>query len=144
MHRRPLGQGRTLAALAALVIAAGAVLPWYTAGGEVGGIPALSVNAFGGLAGLVTFLSALSVLALVALPYAAGDQPVGVDRWPSYLLLVLAGIAGVLVTVLQVVTGDLGLAVFRPDRAPGIWITVVGLVALARAAFEIWQEPERR
>jgi hypothetical protein len=84
------------------------------------------------------------VLALVALPYAAGDQPVAVDRWPSYLVLLIAGLVGVLITVFQIVTGDLLLEGFRPDRAPGIWITLVGLAIAARAVFEIAQEPERR
>lgn len=144
MHRRPLGRGRTLAVLAAVVIAVGCVLPWYTVGGDVTGIPARSVNAFGGLAGLLSFLAALAVLALVALPYAAGDQPVGIDRWPAYLVLLLVSLAGLIVTVLTIVTGDLLLEGFRPDRAPGIWIALVGLVILARAVFEIAQEPERR
>ncbi len=144
MHRRPLGRGRTLAVVAALIVAVGCVLPWYTIGGEVTGIPARSVNAFGNLAGLVTFLSALAVLALVALPYAAGDQPVAVDRWPAYLLLLGVGVLGVAITVFQIVTGDLLIEGFRPDRAPGIWVTLVGLAMVARAVFEIAQEPERR
>jgi hypothetical protein len=130
--------------IAALVVAVGCILPWYTVGGEITGIPARSLTAFGNLAGLVTFLSALAVLALVALPYAAGDQPVAVDRWPSYLVLLIAGLVGVLITVFQIVTGDLLLEGFRPDRAPGIWITLVGLAIAARAVFEIAQEPERR
>ncbi len=130
--------------MAALVVAVGCVLPWYTVGGEVGDITALSVNAFGGFAGLVTFLSALAVLALAALPYAIGDQPVAVDRWPSYLLLLGTGVAGVVITVFQNVTGDLPIDGFRPDRAAGIWIALVGLAILARAVFEIAREPERR
>jgi hypothetical protein len=144
VHRRPLGRGRTLVVAAALVVAVGCVLPWYTIGGEVTGIPARSVNAFGNLAGLMTFLSALAALALVALPYAAGDQPVAVDRWPAYLLLLCAGAVGVAITVFQIVTGDLLVEGFRPDRAPGIWVTLIGLAIVARAVFEIAQEPERR
>ena len=144
MHRRPLGRGRILAAIAAIVIVIGCVLPWYTAGGDVAGIPARTVNAFDDLAGLLVFLSALAVLALVALPYAAGDQPIGIDRWPSYLLLLLAGLIGVVLKVLSVVTGDLLIAGLRPDRAAGLWIATVGLAALARATFEIAQERDAR
>jgi len=143
MHRRPVGRGRLLAALSAIVIVVGCVLPWYTAGGDVDGIPARSVNAFDDLAGLVVFLTALAVLALVALPYAAGDQPVAVDRWPSYLILLAGGVTGVLLSVMSVVTGDLLLDGLRPDRAPGIWIAAIGLIGLARATFEIAQQPER-
>jgi hypothetical protein len=140
MHRRPLGRGRILAAIAALVILVGCALPWYTVGGEVEGIPARSVNAFDDLAGLAVFLAALAILALVALPYAAGDQPVGIDRWPSYLILLLAAVAGIAVSVLQIVTGDLLIDGLRPDRAAGLWIAIVGLIVLARATFEIAQE----
>jgi hypothetical protein len=140
MHRRPLGRGRILAAIAALVILVGCALPWYTVGGEVEGIPARSVNAFDDLAGLVVFLSALAILALVALPYAAGDQPVGIDRWPSYLVLFIAAVAGLAVSVLQIATGDLLLDGLRPDRALGLWIVIVGLLVLARATFEMSQE----
>jgi len=140
MHRRPLGRGRILAAIAALIILVGCALPWYTVGGEVEGIPARSVNAFDDLAGLAVFLAALAILALVALPYAAGDQPVGIDRWPSYLILLLAAVAGIAVSVLQIVTGDLLIDGLRPDRAAGLWIAIVGLIVLARATFEIAQE----
>ena len=140
MHRRPLGRGRVLAVLSALVIVVGCVLPWYTVGGEVAGIPARSVNAFDDLAGLLVFLAALAVLALVALPYAAGDQPIAIDRWPSYLLLLLAGVVGVALRVVSIVTGDLLLDGLRPDRALGIWIAAVGLIGLARATLEISQE----
>ena len=100
------------------------------------------MNAFDGLAGLLVFLAALAVLALVALPYAAGDQPIAIDRWPSYLLLLLAGTVCLGLSVLSIVTGAFLIEGFRPDRAPGLWVAVVGLVGLARATFEIAREPE--
>lgn len=143
MHRRPLGRGRILAALSAIVIAIGCALPWYTVGGDFDAIPARSVNAFGGLAGLVVFLAALAVLALVALPYAAGDQPVSIDRWPAYLLLLLAGLVGIVLSILSIVTASFLVEGFLPDRAPGLYMAAVGLIGLARATFEINQEPER-
>jgi len=143
MHRRPIGRGRALAVVAALVVVVGTVLPWYTAGGADGQIPTRSVNAFDDLAGLLVFLAALAVLALVALPYAAGDRPVGIDRWPSYLLLLLAGVVGIGLSALNLLTADLPLDGFRPDRAPGIWIVGLGLAGLARSVYEIAHEPER-
>lgn len=144
MHRRPLGRGRSLAVVSALVIVVGSLLPWYTAGGAAGQIPARSVNAFDDLAGLLVFLVALAVLALVALPYAAGDRPVGVDRWLSYLLLLLAGGAGIALSALNLVTANLPLDGFRPDLAPGMWVAGLGLAGLARAVYEIARESERR
>jgi len=143
VHRRPVSRGRILATLSAIVVAIGCILPWYTVGGELAAIPARSVNAFDGLAGLLVFLAALAVLALVALPYAAGDQPIAIDRWPSYLLLLLAGATCLTLSVLSIVTGAYLADGFRPDRAPGLWIALVGLIGLARATFEIAREPER-
>ena len=49
-----------------------------TALGGDGGLPA-TYNAFDGT-GIVVFLAALATLALVALPYAAGDRPMAIDR----------------------------------------------------------------
>jgi hypothetical protein len=76
MHRRPLGNGRRLAMIGAIVLIVGCLLPWYTVGGD-GGLPQLTMRAFDGT-GIASFLAALATLALIALPYAAGDRPVGV------------------------------------------------------------------
>ncbi len=131
-----------LAALSAVVLLVACVLPWYTAGGDVAGIPARSIDAFQG-AGILVFLVALATLALVALPYAVGDRPTAVDRAVSYLLLLLVAIVGVVLRLLDVLTGDLLVDGLRPDRAPGFWIALVGLVVLARATFEIAQARDR-
>ncbi len=135
MYRYPLGRGRWIAALAAVVLLVGCVLPWYTAGGQVGDLPALTGNAFEA-SGILVFLVALGSLALVTLPYAAGDRPVGTDRWPPYLLLLVVAVVGVLLRAVDLWgRGVLGL----PDRSPGLWIVGIGLILLARATFEISQ-----
>ena len=82
MHRRPLGNGRRLALIGAIVLVVGCLLPWYTVGGN-GGLPELAMRAFDGT-GIALFLAALATLALIALPYAAGDRPLGVDRGLSF------------------------------------------------------------
>src|SRR5438132_903196 len=46
MYRYPLGRGRWLATASAVVILVGCVLPWYTAGGQVGNLPPITGNAF--------------------------------------------------------------------------------------------------
>ena len=66
MQRRPMGNGRRLAALAAVIIAAACFLPWWQSASD-GGLPALSGNAFDG-AGVLVFFVALAVIALLALP----------------------------------------------------------------------------
>jgi len=44
MHRRPLGQGRLLAALGAVLILIASFLAWYTAGGDAGGLNPISCS----------------------------------------------------------------------------------------------------
>jgi hypothetical protein len=140
MHRFPLGRGRWIAAISSIVILVGCVLPWYTAGDKINGLPPLTGNAFDG-PGILVFLAALATLALVTMPYAAGDRPVGFDRWPPYLIILIVGIAGLLIRAAELqVQGILGL----PDRSPGLWIAALGLIGLARATFEIAQSTERR
>lgn len=140
MHRRPVGRGRLLAALGALVILAGCVLPWYGLGGGAGELPGISYRAFDGM-GILTFLAAIATLALVALPYAAGDRPVGVDRALAYAVLAVLAFVGIALWIPSVLANLSGLA---PDRAPGLWIATVGAIVLARAAYEIALEPPRR
>ena len=139
MHRFPLGRGRWLAAISAAVILVGCVLPWYTVGDSPGGLPPASGNAFEGT-GIVVFLAALATIALVALPYAAGDRPLGGDRWPLYLLLFAIGAGAFVLRVVDLAgRGAIGL----PDRAAGLWLVALGLVLFARATFEIARSPER-
>jgi hypothetical protein len=137
-----------LAILGALVVLAGCFLPWYRVGGEPGGLSAVVDNGFEGI-GILSFIAAIAILALVALPYAMGDRPVGVDRGLAYVLLALLALAGVLAWPVQFFNepvpffGEL-LAGLLPDRAPGWWMALLGVVILGRAAFEIVQEPARR
>src|SRR4029079_4806869 len=75
MHRRPLGPARTLAVLSAIVLIVASLLPCWTSGGR-DALPATSGNAFEGT-GILVFIVALGVIAIVTLPYAAGDRPGG-------------------------------------------------------------------
>jgi hypothetical protein len=140
MYRYPVGRGRWIAAASAVVILIGCVLPWYTAGGQVGGLPPVTGNAFES-SGILVFLVALATLALVTLPYAAGDKPVPSDRWPPYLILLAVGMIGVLLRVLDLVGRIPGFG--WPDRSPGLWLVVIGLAMLGRATFEIANSPPR-
>jgi hypothetical protein len=134
-----MGRGRLLAVLAAAVILVGCLLPWYGVGGS-GGLPATDLRAFDG-SGILAFLAALATLALVALPYAAGDRPVDVDRGLFYGLLFVAALIGVVLWPLEFLEFPSGLL---PDRAIGYWIAVAGVGLMARAVYDIAREPARR
>jgi hypothetical protein len=137
MHRRPVGRGRLLAAASAIVILVGSLLSWYTFVGDLG---VRTFKAFDG-SGILTFIAALATIALVALPYAAGDRPVSIDRWLAYLLLALLAWVGLAFWPWDFLSVPSG---FLPDRAPGLWLAVIGTIGLSRAAFDISREPPRR
>jgi hypothetical protein len=144
MHRRPVGRSRLLAAIGALVILVGCFLPWWTVGG-VDGLPVRSGNAFDSL-GMLVFAAAIATLALVTLPYAS-ERPVAADRWTSYTLIAAAGWLGFGLRVFELATSR-QLQFAEPaeivTRIPGIWLAGIGLAILARAAFEMLQEPRLR
>jgi hypothetical protein len=136
MHRRPLGRGRQLAVLAALIIIVGCLLPWWQFGGGAGELSRIQGNAFEG-SGILVFFAALATIALLALPYAAGDRPVAIDRPLSYAAVAIVGAIGLLTRVVDLATkGALAL----PDRAPGLWLAAVGLIILSRAVYDLWRE----
>lgn len=142
MHRRPLGQGRTMAAIAGVVILVGCFLPWWRVGGG-DGLPLVQGNAFEG-SGIVVFLVGVATLFLVALPYAVGDRPTGLDRWLSYALLAAIGWLGLGWRVIDLLLAE----AFRFDEpvqvftnGPGLWVAGIGLVILSRAAYQMTREP---
>jgi hypothetical protein len=137
IHRRSVSRGRRLAAVAAVLMLVGCVLPWYT---FVGDLPIAPFRAFDG-SGILVFIAAVASLALVTLPYAAGDRPVGLDRWIAFALLAGLALVGLVVWPFQFLDEPAGLL---PDRAPGFWISAVASFALARAAFEVAREPVAR
>jgi hypothetical protein len=145
MHRRPLGRGRTLAALAAPLIVLGCLLPWWRVGGTPG-ITESTGNGFEG-SGIVVFLVGTAALALVALPYAAGDRPLAIDRWLSFAILAVAGWIGLGWQVVQLAL--IGAFQFNEPaeiltNGPGVWLAGVGLAVLSRAVYDMAGEPVRR
>jgi hypothetical protein len=139
MHRRPLGGGRRLAALGALVAVIGCLLPWYVLGGD-GDLPEIVYRAFDGW-GMLVFLGGIGTLALVTLPYAAGERPVAIDHPLAFGLLAAMAVVGILLWIPGVLDAPEGML---PDRAYGYWIAVVGTIIMARAAYDIALEPPHR
>jgi hypothetical protein len=145
MHRRPVGRTRLLAAIGALIALAGCFLPWWTFGGRPGEVPALSGNAFDSL-GILVFAAAIATLALVTLPFAS-ERPVTLDRWSSYAIFVAVGWLGLAYRVLEL--GPSRVFSFAEPaeivtRIPGLWLSIIGLIVLTRAAYEMLQEPRLR
>jgi hypothetical protein len=136
MHRRPLGAARRLAALAAVVILIACFLPWWQTSTELG-LPPRSGNAFEG-SGVIVFFIALAIIALLALPYAAGDVPVGLDRSLSFLILTVVGWLALAIRLVDLATTDLDAVV--PWRAYGLWVAALGLILLSRAVYDIGRE----
>ena len=142
LHRRPLGRGRLLAILGSLLVLVGCVLPWFTVGSTEFSLPPRSENAFEGPS-IAVFLIALATLALITLPYAS-DRPVSFDRWWAYAAFAVVGWIGLGLRMIGVVFTPGGLETITPDRAIGLWVSVVGLALLTRAAYVISREPEYR
>jgi hypothetical protein len=145
MHRRPLGTGRTLAAVGGVLVLLGCFLPWWRLE-QLGGLPPLQGNALEG-AGIIVLLASVVTLLLVPLPYAVGDRPTPVDRWEAYAVLTLVGWLGLAWRVLQL----LGLGAFRFDQpvqvftnGPGLWVAAIGLAILSRAVYRMRREPAYR
>jgi len=82
-------------------------------------------------------------MALVVLPYAVGDRPLGLDRWLSFAILALAGWIGLGWRVIELAMN--GAFQFQDPtevftNSPGIWIAGIGLVMLSRAAYTMTRE----
>jgi hypothetical protein len=142
MHRRSMSHGRRLAAIGALALLAGCLLPWFTVGGD-GGLPPQAYRSVDFLPGVIAFLAGLATLAVVILPYAMGPRPSGLDRALVFAILAVAALAGVVLwlPLAGALSAPQGLL---PDRAYGFWVALVGAIVMCRAAYDIGQEPQVR
>ena len=136
MHRRPLGRARRLAGIAAIVILVACFLPWFGTSTDAG-LPPLSGNAFAG-SGVLVFFVGLAVIALLALPYAAGDTPVSLDRPLSFLIVTVLGWLALAVRAIDLAAAN--VEVLFPTRDYGLRITAIALVILSRAVYEMRTE----
>ena len=145
LHRRPLGRGRWMAALGGVLMVVGSVLPWW----HVGGTPGITAESGNGLAGsgILVFLVGIATLALLALPYAAGDRPLGLDRWLTFAILAVAGLIGFAWRVVELLMA--GAFQFTTPaevltNGPGLWLAAIGLALLSRAAYVMTRESAYR
>ena len=134
MNRRSLGRGRLLVALGATTALLGSVPAWWTIGGTV--TPLRTGNGFEA-SGIVVFVCAVLLLALIVLPYATREGDSALDRPASYVILGLLAVAAFIFRLVEI-NGFEGLGL--PDKAPGAWLTGAGLLFVAWGVAEILGE----
>ena len=138
MNRRTLGRGRFIVGVGAVLALVACLFPWGQTAGI--GLPPVKTGAFDG-AGILVFVAAIGLLALIALPYAAGDQPIALDRPLAFGLVAGLGIVGFLIKLWQIVQDGL---LELPDRALGLWLAAVALAIVIWGLAEMLAEQPRR
>jgi hypothetical protein len=134
MSRRSLGRGRLLVGIGAIVILLACLFPWGQTAGV--GLPPERTGAFDGF-GILVFIAAVALLALLVLPYAGGDQPIALDRPIVFAVVLGVGALGFLLKLVQLIQDDvLGL----PDRSLGLWLAGIGLAIAFWGAAEMTTE----
>jgi hypothetical protein len=130
---RAMDRGRVLVLIGSVLALIGMALPWVTVGGQADGLPQVTANGFDG-AGILVFVAAILMLALLTLPYASKTGSSALDRPASYLALTVIGFAGLVLEVATLVSqSHFGF----PDRAPGMWISAAGLAIAAWGVGEL-------
>ena len=136
MHRRPMGRARRVAGLAAVVLLIACFLPWFGTSTDAG-LPPISGNAFQG-SGVLVFFVGLAVIALLALPYAAGDTPVSLDRPLSFLILTIVGWLALALRAIDLAVAN--IEVLFPTRAFGLYLAALALIVMSRAVYDMRAE----
>ena len=138
--RRGIGRGHLLIGIGAVLTLAGMPLAWFTVGGEV--LPAVSGNGFDG-AGVLTFVAAVGMLALIVLPYASRSGRSSLDRPASFAALLAVGLGGLAVEVIELLNAEPSRLGW-PDRAPGLWLAGLGMLIAAWGVAELFAERSSR
>ncbi len=150
------GRSRPLLVGGALLAVVACTLPWGRTASAVGALPSVSYGFDG--PGVLVFVAAATVLALLALPYAAGRPVPPLDGGLALVALPYAAgrpvppLGGGLALVAPVALGAVGLvvrgvqlvgfdAIGLPDRSPGLWLATVGVALMAVGA--AWALPNR-
>lgn len=134
--RRGLGRGRTLIAIGAVMGILSMPLSWQKAGGVV--LPVSTDWGFSG-AGVVMFLAAVLMLALIVLPYTTKTREFALDRPVVYLALLVAGIGALAVAVANLIGGDAKYSL-TPLDAPGLWLAIAAMAVTTWGVLELFAE----
>lgn len=134
--RRGLGRGRSLIAVGAILAIISMPLAWQKAGGIV-----LDVETDWGFSGsgLLMFIAAVVMLALILLPYTTETRQVALDRPIVYAGLLALGVAGLVIAVNDLIGGEESYSL-TPLDAPGLWLAVVAMAIAAWGVLELMAE----
>ncbi len=141
MHYVSPTRGRWLVAIGSIVIAGSTLLQWWSIGGGYQEMSRVGEVGISDGPVFLMFLMAMASLLLVTLPFAS-EKPIPIDHPVVYLgLLAVAAFAYALrlVSLVQQL-----LVPWPPMRGVGFWLAAVGLVLLARGAYEVFEERRRR
>jgi hypothetical protein len=133
--RRGLGRGRTLIALGASLAICSMPLPWLKVGGVV--LAAETATGFDG-SGVVMFVAAVAMLAVMLLPYATRSGQVALDRPAAYVVLLAIALAGLISEALGLL-GTEGSSL-APLDAPGLWLAGAGMAVATWGVLELLAE----
>lgn len=133
--RRGLGRGRTLIALGAIVAICSMPLAWLKVGGVV--LPAETASGFDG-SGVLMFLAAIAMLALIVLPYTTKSGQAGLDRPVAYVALLIVALAALVSEILRLVSTE-GSSL-TPADAPGLWLAGGGMALVGWGVLELLAE----
>jgi hypothetical protein len=91
-------------------------------------MPVQSSNGFDGL-GIVVFVAAIAMLALLVLPYAMPSGRSELDRPLVYALLAGVALASLVIQVVQLWAANT-LKVWPPDGSLGLWLVALGMALI--------------
>ncbi len=126
--------GRVLIGIGSVLGVIGAFLPWTFAGGEIG-LPVITEDAFDG-AGILMFIAAVALLALLILPYASANGRSSLDRWVSFVLLAGLMVVGTVLQLVQLYASQT-LKLLPVTDVLGLWLGVAGTLLVAWGAAEV-------
>jgi len=133
--RRGLGRGRTLIGVGAVAAVIGMPLPWLKVGGVV--LSAQTANGFED-GGVLVFLAAVAMLALIVLPFTTRSGRASLDRPVAYLGLLAVGLSGLGLAVANLL-GTEGTSAL-PTEVPGIWLAGAGMILATWGVAELFAE----
>ena len=134
--RRGLGRGRTLIAIGGVLAVISMPLAWRTAGGIV--LPVSTEWGFAGT-GVIMFLAALAMLAIIVWPYTTETRQFALDRPIVYAALLVVAIAGLVLAVRELLGGQEEYSL-TPLDAPGLWLAIAAVGFMTWGVLELFAE----